>query len=62
MARVTSATVRLVLKKLKVNKNGESPVYLSVCFHGRLEKSTGISVLPRYWDEKRECIKNGCPI
>lgn len=61
MARVTSATVRLVLKKLKVNKNGESPVYLSVCFHGRLEKSTGISVLPRYWDEKRECIKNGCP-
>jgi hypothetical protein len=26
-----------------------------------LEKSTGISVLPRYWDEKRECIKNGCP-
>lgn len=61
MARVTSATVRLVLKKLKVNKNGESPVYLSVCFHGRLEKSTSISVLPRYWDEKRECIKNGCP-
>lgn len=61
MARVTSATVRLVLKKLKVNKNGESPVYLSVCFHGRLEKSTGISILPKYWDEKRETIKPGCP-
>lgn len=61
MARVTSATVRLVLKKLKVNKNGESPVYLSVCFHGRLEKSTGISVLPRYWDEKREVIKGSAP-
>lgn len=59
--KVTSATVRLVIKKLKLNKNGESPIYLSVCFHGRLEKSTGISINPKFWDEKREIIKSSAP-
>lgn len=59
--KVTTATVRLVLKRNKVNKLGESPIHLVVCFHGRTEKSTGISILPKYWDEKRETIKPGCP-
>ena len=55
--KVTSATIRLVLKKSKTNKNGESPIHLVVCYHGRAEKSTGISVKPKDWDEKRECVK-----
>ena len=43
------------------NKNGEYPIYIVVCFKGRLEKSTGVSCLSRYWDSKREVIKGQCP-
>lgn len=59
--KVTSATVRLVLKKNKVNKNDEHPIHVVVCFSGRHEKSTGVSVKEKYWDARRECIKPGCP-
>ena len=59
--KVTSATIRLVLKRSKVNKLGESPIHVVVCFHGRTEKSTGISVKPKDWDEKREQVKKSCP-
>lgn len=59
--KVTSATIRFVLKKNKVNKNGESPINLVVCFHGRHEKSTGVSVKEKYWDARREIIRSGCP-
>ena len=61
MAKVSTATVRLVLKKNRKNKNGEYPVYIVVCFSGRVEKSTGVSVKEKYWDAKREVIKAGCP-
>ena len=59
--KVTSATVRLVLKKNKVNKNGEHPIHVVVCFSGRHEKSTGVSCLEKYWDSRRECIKASAP-
>ena len=59
--KVTSATIRFVLKRNKVNKNGESPINLVVCFHGRHEKSTGVSVKEKYWDARREIIRSGCP-
>lgn len=59
--KVTSATIRFVLKKNKVNKNGESPIHLVVCFSGRHEKSTGVSVKEKYWDARREIIRPGCP-
>lgn len=42
-------------------KDGSYPVYIVVCFSGRVEKATGVSCLPRYWDSKRELIKAGCP-
>lgn len=58
MAKVKSATVRLVLKKCRANKNGEYPIYLVVCFGGRMEKSTGIACKPGNWDLRRECVKN----
>lgn len=58
MAKVNSATVRLVLKKNRKMRNGEYPVYLVVCYHGRLEHSCGVSCLSKHWDEKGERIKN----
>lgn len=61
MAKVSTATVRLVLKKNRKNKNDEYPVYIVVCFGGRTEKATGVSVKERFWDAKREVIKAGCP-
>ena len=61
MAKLSSASIRLVQKMNRKNKNGEYPIYVVVCFKGRLEKSTGISCLPRHWDSKRELIKVGCP-
>lgn len=61
MAKLSSASIRLVQKMNRKNKNGEFPIYIVVCFKGRLEKSTGVSCLPRYWDSKRELIKGQCP-
>ena len=58
MAKVNSATVRLVLKKSRKMRSGEYPVYLVICYHGRLEHSCNVSCLPKHWDEKAERIKN----
>ena len=33
-----------------MNKNSEYPVYIVVCWKGRIEKATGVSVLQRDWD------------
>lgn len=61
MAKVSSATIRFVQKMNRKNKNGEYPIYVVVCFRGRVEKATSVSCLPRYWDDKREEIKRACP-
>lgn len=61
MAKLSSASIRLVQKMNRQNKNGEYPIYIVVCFKGRLEKATGVSCLPRYWDAKREVIKGSAP-
>lgn len=52
MAKVSSATIRFVQKMNRKNKNGEYPIYVVVCLHGRVEKATSVSCLPRYWDDK----------
>lgn len=57
MTKVSSATVRLVLKKSKVNDMGENHIYLSVCFNGRKERSTGVFILEKYWNQLREEIR-----
>lgn len=44
-----------------MNKNGEYPIYIVVCWKGRVEKACGVSCLPKFWDSKREVIKGGCP-
>lgn len=61
MTKVSSATVRLVLKKSKVNDMGENPIYLSVCFNGRKERSTGVFILEKHWNQLREEIRKSCP-
>jgi hypothetical protein len=43
MAKVSSATIRLVQKLNRKNKNGEYPLYIVVCYGGRIEKATKIS-------------------
>ena len=61
MAKLQSASIRLVQKMNRQNKNGEFPIYIVVCWKGRVEKSCGVSCLPKYWDVKREVIKAQCP-
>lgn len=57
MAKLSSATVRLVLKKNRKMRDGSYPVYIVVCFSGRVEKSTGVSVFEKNWDARREVVK-----
>lgn len=40
-----------------MNKNSEYPVYIVVCWKGRVEKSCGVSCLEKDWDSKREVVK-----
>lgn len=61
MARLSSASIRLVQKLNRVNKYGEYPIYIVICWKGRVEKSTGVSCMVKYWDSKREIIKGSCP-
>ena len=61
MARLQSASIRLVQKMNRQNKNGEFPIYIVICFKGRKEKASGITCLPKYWDGVREVIKKSCP-
>lgn len=61
MAKLSTASIRLVMKKNRMNRNGEYPIYICVCFGGRVEKATGVSCLERHWDSKREVIKGQCP-
>lgn len=43
-----------------MNKNNEFPIYIVVCWKGRVEKSTGVSCLQRDWDSRREVVKRSC--
>lgn len=57
MAKLSSASIRLVQKMNRQNRNGEFTIYIVACFSGRCEKATGVSCLPRYWDSRKEVIK-----
>ena len=57
MAKLSSASIRLVQKLNRMNKNNEFPIYIVVCWKGRVEKSTGVSCLSKDWDSKREVVK-----
>ena len=57
MAKLSSASIRLVQKMNRMNKNNEFPIYIVVCWKGRVEKSCGVSCLSKDWDSKREVVK-----
>ena len=57
MAKLSSASIRLVQKLNRMNKNNEFPIYIVVCWKGRVEKSCGVSCLQKDWDSKREVVK-----
>lgn len=61
MAKLSSASIRLVQKLNRQMSDGSYPIYIVVCFGGRMEKSTGVSCLPKFWDSKREEVKKSCP-
>ena len=61
MTKISSASIRLVLKKNRSNSLNENPVYIVVCFGGRKEKSTGVFVSERHWNALREEIRKSCP-
>lgn len=44
-----------------MNKIGENPIYLVICFGGRKEVSTGVFVFEKYWNPLREEIRKSCP-
>ena len=59
--KTSTAIIKLVLRTNKVLSDGSHPIMLRVQFKGRKEVSTSYSCLPRYWNEKQECIKKGYP-
>lgn len=59
--KVSTATIRLMLRTSKVLADGTNPIYLRVNYNGMKEVSTGYSSIPRFWDKKNECIKKGYP-
>lgn len=60
MSKVSSASIRLVLKKNRENSLGEHPIYLIVCFNGRKELSTGVFIQERFWNPLKEEVRKGC--
>lgn len=57
-----STTAKIVLKKNKVNNDGEYPVYIRVT-KDRVSRfyATGIVVAEKYWDDKDKKVKKGFP-
>ena len=60
MAKLSSASIRLVQKLNRRMSDGTYPIYIVVCWKGRVEKSTGVSCLVKDWDGKREIVKRSC--
>lgn len=61
MAKLQSASVRLVLKKNRQNDSGENPIYVVVSWYGKKEKSTGVFINERFWNASKEEIRKTCP-
>lgn len=61
MPKLSTASIRLVQKLNRMNKNGEFPIYLVISFNGRLEKATKVSCLQKNWDAKNEVVKKSQP-
>ncbi len=57
-----STTSKIVLKKNKLNKDGEIPIYIRIT-KDRVSRfyATGITVNEKYWDDKEKKVKKGHP-
>ena len=57
-----STSISITCYKYKTLSNGECPLMIRVNQNGaRKYKSTGISILPQYWDFKKNIPKSNCP-
>ena len=61
MPKLSTASIKLVLKKNRQNDNGENPIYLVVSWFGKKEKSSGIFIPEKFWNASREEIRKGYP-
>lgn len=59
--KVSTATIKLLLRTSKVLADGSNPIYLRCHWNGMKEVATGYSCSPRYWDKRNEMIKKGFP-
>ena len=59
--KVTKASINFFLREDKKKKDGTCPVYMQVNFKGREYLSLGMSVLPKDWSEKKQCVKSSAP-
>ena len=57
-----STSFSVVCYKSKTLKNGENPLMLQVSKNGKRQyKSLGVSIHPKFWDSKKNRIKQNCP-
>lgn len=59
--KVTKASIKFILREDKKKKDSTCPVYMQVNFKGREHLSLGISVLPKDWSVKKQCVKSSAP-
>lgn len=53
---------KIICRADKVNKQGESPLYLQFYHEGRRKKvTTGVAVNPRFWDDLAQQLTPDCP-
>lgn len=56
------STVKIVLKKEKINKNGEAPLYIRIIKDRKAKfVSLGIRILPKDWNESQSRVKKSHP-
>ena len=57
-----STSFSVVCYKSKTLKNGENPLMLQVSKNGKRQyKSLGVSIHPKFWDTKKNRLKQNCP-
>ena len=60
--RTTELTINLVLNKQRKNRNGETPIYLRLMFHGERKLiQTGVTIPEGQWDAKSQSIRSTHP-
>ena len=53
------ATIKLILRKERVNKAGEAPLYMRIIKDRKpLYTSMNIRIAPKYWDDNSQEVKS----